>query len=493
MKIRNLLPVAVITFLLLLSFHSPDQKTIRDLKKALDEFAEDKALQSASWGFTAADAETGKELISVNPGLALIPASTQKVITTLTAMAMLGTDYRFETLLQYDGRIVDGVLKGNLYIYGTGDPSLGATQLDDSLKIENVFSFWLNDLKATGISGIEGNIISDGSFFDDHMIPPKWMWEDIGNYYGAGAHALTVYENMYTVFFQPGRAEGEPATVIRTEPVIPHMDFINDVSTGPRGSGDRVYIYGVPRQNTRWLTGTVPLGQNNFPVRGSMPDPGYYLATTFKDYLNTNGIFLKGEIYTHQTLMDFQPVEIRTLISRWESPEIFHITQRTNLASVNTYAENLLKKLGKTFGNEGTFSQGAEVVQNFWKEKGIDITGMRMHDGSGLSSFNNITVKQLNEMLIYAAADESLFEALIKGFPVAGESGSLSRLFRNTRSQGVLTAKSGFLGNVRAFSGYTRSRNGNLIAFTFIVNNYSGPNTQLRDNMVKVMDGISGL
>ncbi|MBW6478986.1 MAG: D-alanyl-D-alanine carboxypeptidase, partial [Bacteroidales bacterium] len=205
------------------------------------------------------------------------------------------------------------------------------------------------------------------------------------------------------------------------------------------------------------------------------------------------GIRIKGETHTHQTYKKLQPIETRTLISRWESPEVLYITQRTNLASVNTYAENLLKQLGKTFGNEGTFSQGAEVVQNFWKEKGIDITGMRMHDGSGLSSYNNLTVKQLNDMLIYAASDESLYAALVKGFPVAGESGSLSRLFRGTRSQGVLVAKSGFLGNVRAYSGYTRSRNGSLIAFTFIVNNYAGANIQLRDNMVKLMDEISGL
>lgn len=493
MKIKILLPFAVFAISLIFPSYSPDQKSTRNLNNAIVAFAEDKAMQTASWGFIATDIKSGKELASVNAGLALIPASTQKVITTLTALAMLGTDYRFETLLQYDGIIVDGVLKGNLYIYGTGDPSLGASQLNDSLKIENVFSYWLNDLKATGISAIEGNIIADASFFDDHMIPSKWMWEDIGNYYGAGAHALTVYENMYTVFFQPGRIEGEPATVIHTEPVIPDMDFINDVTTGPRGSGDRVYIYGVPRQNTRWLTGTVPLGQNNFPVRGSMPDPGYYLASAFTNYLSNNGVSIKGEKHTHQTLKNIKPAESRTLVSRWESLELLYIAERTNLASVNTYAENLLKMLGKTFGNEGTFSKGAEVVQSFWEEKGIDITGMRIHDGSGLSSFNNITVKQLNEMLIYAAADKSLHNALVKGFPVAGESGSLSRLFRGTNSQGVLTAKSGFLGNVRAYSGYTRSKNGNLIAFTFIVNNYAGPNIQLRDNMVKVMDEISSL
>ncbi len=493
MKSKYLIPFSLFAFIILFSFHSPEQKSSRNLKKVLDEFASDKAMQTASWGFIATRAETGKEIMSVNPNLALIPASTQKVVTTLTSLSLLGPDHRFETLLQYDGSVSNNELAGNIYIYGTGDPTLGSAQMHDSLALNNVFAKWLGDLKKAGIEKIKGHIIADGSYFDDHMIPPKWMWEDIGNYFGAGAHALSVHENMYTVYFQPGRVEGEPAQVIRTEPAIPGMEFINDVTTGPRGSGDRVYIYGVPRQNTRWLTGTVPMGQSNFPVRGSMPDPGYFLAHAFKNFLLENEISVDGEIYTHQTFKKTTSVAARNLVSRWESPPVISIAERTNLSSVNTYAENLLKALGKIYEDEGSYLKGAEVILRFWEENGIDIQGLRIHDGSGLSPFNNITVKQLNDMLIYAAGDQLLFDGVTEGFPVAGNSGSLSRLFNGTRSQGILIAKSGFLGNVRAYSGYTRSRNGDLIAFTFIVNNYAGPNIQLRDNMVKVMDGISSL
>ncbi|MFN2395316.1 MAG: D-alanyl-D-alanine carboxypeptidase/D-alanyl-D-alanine-endopeptidase [Bacteroidales bacterium] len=493
MKSKYLIPFSFFAFIILFSFNSPQQKSSRNLKKSLDEFAADKALQSASWGFIATQAETGQEIISVNPNLALIPASTQKIVTTLTSLSLLGPDYRFETILQYDGSVRQNGLSGNIYIYGTGDPTLGSAQLHDSLALENVFTQWLGDIKKAGIEKINGHIIADGSYFDDHMIPPKWMWEDIGNYYGAGAHALSVYENMYTVYFQPGRIEGEPAQVIRTEPAIPGMEFINDVTTGPRGSGDKVYIYGVPRQNTRWLTGTVPLGQNNFPVRGSMPDPGYFLAQAFIDFLRNEGITINGEAYTHQTFKETTNFAFRNLISRWESPPVVSIAERTNLSSVNTYAENLLKSLGKIYEDHGSYSKGADVILRFWEENGIDIHGLRIHDGSGLSPYNSITVKQLNDMLIYAAGDRVLFDELTKGFPVAGESGSLNRLFTGTRSQGILMAKSGFLGNVRAYSGYTRSRNGDLIAFTFIVNNYAGDNIQLRNSMVRIMDAVSGI
>ena len=475
------------------TLEDPGQRRKPSVKKALEEFAADQSLKNASWGFYALDTRTGKEIISHNPDLALIPASAQKVITTLTALSLLGDDYRYETLLQYDGSIENGTLKGNLYILGSGDPTLGSPLMDDSLKLEKIFNQWLQDIKASGIQRIEGAIIADGSAFDDHMLPPKWMWEDIGNYYGAGSHALTVHENKYTVFFNPGRREGDKATVAGTDPIVPGMTFHNDVTTGPRGSGDRVYIYGSPYSHERWLTGTVPLGEPNFRVRGSMPDPGFFLAATLKEFLTQQDIEPGAEVFTHRSAPDGLMTSARITLSRWLSPPLVDIAARTNFASVNTYAENLLKTMGKTFGEKGTFQAGSKVVRDFWEEKGIDVQGMRMHDGSGLSSFNTITVRQLTEMLHFASSDEALYNNLVKGFPVAGESGSLARMFLNTSSAGVLSAKSGFLSNVRSYTGYTRCRDGHLIAFTIIVNNYSGTPLEMRRKMERVMDALTGM
>lgn len=473
--------------------HSSEQSRNSPLKNALSDFSKDEALNNSSWGFYAVDTRTGKTIISHNPDLALIPASTQKVVTTLTALSMLGSDYQFETLLQYDGNIEKGSLKGNLYIKGLGDPMLGAKMADDTLALDLIFAKWLREIKATGITTIEGNIIADGSWFDDQLIPPKWMWEDMGNYYGAGAHALSVHENLYSVFFQPGNREGTPATVANTDPAVPGMTFHNDVTTGPRGSGDKVYIYGSPYSNQRWLTGTVPLGENNFEVKGSLPDPGYFLAATFANFLQQNNIALKGSAYTHRNTPANENKDTRVIISRHQSPRLEVIAARTNFNSVNTYAENFIKTLGRVFKDEGTFSAGSEVITEFWEEKGLDTRGLRIHDGSGLSPYNNITVRQLTGMLVFAAQDEALYNSLIKGFPVAGRSGSLAGMFTGTSSQGVLSAKSGFLGNVRAYTGYTRSQEGHVIAFTIIVNNYSGTPIQMRRKMEKVMDALTGM
>ncbi|MFW5725367.1 MAG: D-alanyl-D-alanine carboxypeptidase/D-alanyl-D-alanine-endopeptidase [Bacteroidota bacterium] len=494
-RLLILILILVIT-LIIVGFVSPGTGNTPQegsIKKVLADFAKDESLQSASWGFYALDTRTGREIISHNPDLALIPASTQKAITTLTSLSILGSDYRYQTLLQCDGPIVNGVLKGNIYITGTGDPTLGSTMMADSLALRNVFLYWLNDLNASGITKVEGNIIADASWFDDHMIPAKWIWEDIGNYYGAGAHALTVNENMYTVFFEPGIMEGATAQVIRTEPVVPDMVFHNDVTTGPRGSGDRVYIYGSPYSPQRWLTGTVPLGESNFAVKGSLHDPGMFLAYALQTFLKENNIEVNGTARTHRNMPEKTMPDARITLSRWLSPPMEDIAARTNFSSVNTYAENLVKTLGRHVKDEGSFAAGTQAVVEFWEEMGIDTRGMRMHDGSGLSPYNNVTVKQLTQMLYFASRNEALYQSLVKGLPIAGRNGSLKGMFASTPSAGVLAAKSGFLGNVRSYTGYTRCNDGHLIAFTIIINNYSGSALEMRRKMEVVMNALTGM
>jgi serine-type D-Ala-D-Ala carboxypeptidase/endopeptidase (penicillin-binding protein 4) len=497
MKKRS--PYVLITLLLVVMaivsaafYISPEKNhSLTHIHKALDDFASHPSLHNASWGFYAINTASGDPMASHNPHLALIPASTQKVITTLTALALLGENYRFETLLQHTGTINNGVLNGDLIITGKGDPTLGSETIDDSLSLTKLYAEWTQVILQSGIRKISGSIIADGSWFDDFMVPAKWMWEDIGNYYGAGAHALTVNENLYSVFFRPGQREGEQTGVIRTSPDIPGMGLKNDVTTGPRRSGDNVYIYGAPYGNERWLTGTVPLGENNFEVKGSIPDPGQFLAASFKNYFLHNQIAINGDVYTHRNTPVSITTKPRTTLTIRKSPPLSVITARTNFNSVNTYAENLLKTLGKTFGDEGSYKAGSQVVVDFWKNQGLELQGMRMHDGSGLSPINNITPQQLTQMLYFAAQDTILWSALTKGFPLAHRTGSLAAMFGNTPSAGILMAKSGFLGNVRSYAGYTRCRNGNLIAFTLIVNNYDGTPAEMRRRMETLMDALT--
>ncbi|MBW6497485.1 MAG: D-alanyl-D-alanine carboxypeptidase/D-alanyl-D-alanine-endopeptidase, partial [Bacteroidales bacterium] len=285
-KPRLLLLVPALLFFFSFSGQSPAPNY---LERELNRFASDPALKNASWGFCVIDIETGRTVVSRNEHQALVPASTQKVLTTASALMVLGPDFRYETTIGYSGRIdAGGVLHGDLIIKGSGDPSFGSSTMDDSLNLEKVFSVWLLAVYKAGIRQINGRVLADESVFDQELIPRKWLWEDMGNYYGAGASGLTANENMYTVYFQPGNAVGQPARVVMTEPQIPAMEFNNQVTTGPRGSGDQVYIFGAPYQMQRTLTGTVPLGSSNFPVRGSIPDPPFFVAAAFSEFLSRN-------------------------------------------------------------------------------------------------------------------------------------------------------------------------------------------------------------
>lgn len=455
------------------------------LQEQFRVFAADASLKNASWSLDVVEAHTGKPILSHNSQLSLVPASTQKVVTTATALLLLGSDFRYPTRVIIRGNIHQGVLHGDLIIKGSGDPTLGAVQMDDSLSLERVFNYWLNDIRAAGIGQITGSIIADDSVFDREMVPRKWIWEDIGNYYGAGSSGLTVHENMYTVFFQAGGKPGDAVKVLGTDPVIPGMVLENQVSTGPAGSGDQVYIFGAPFSNQRILTGTIPAGSSRFPVRGSIPDPPAYLAFAFNEFLNQNNIptSVKSPTAGNSSIKE-------QTISTWWSPSLKDIAYRTNLNSNNTYAENLLKTLGYQISGQGNLAAGNKALLTLWSQLGVDMDGMRLHDGSGLSPSNRLTTRQITSILSYCA-QHAVFEDLRQGFPLAGVSGSLANAFHDTASRGVLAAKSGFLSNVRSFAGYTTTRDGTLVAFAFIVNDYQGSPAAMRLKMVQLMNAIT--
>lgn len=457
------------------------------------DFSSDESLRNASWSIEVVEAQSGKILLSHNSHLSLTPASTQKIVTTASALLLLGSDFRYSTKLLARGIIdANGILNGDLIIKGSGDPTLGASQMDDSLSLQRVFAHWLSDINASGIRGITGSIIADDSVFDREMVPRKWIWEDIGNYYGAGSSGLTVHENMYTVFFKAGKQTGEAVKVLGTEPSIAGLILHNQVSTGPSGSGDNVYIFGAPYSAHRTLTGTVPAGANRFPVKGSLHDPAEFIASVFNEYLNYNSITTPGIIISGPGEMpgknQFTAPEI--LVSTWKSPTLKDIAARTNLYSHNTYAENLLKTIGYHIYSEGSVKAGTQAINEFWAEQGIDTGGMRLYDGSGLSPSNRITTKQITSILAYCSRSP-VFENLKQGFPLAGVSGSLENHFINTASYGILSAKSGYLGNVRSYAGYTRMQDGTLVAFAFIVNDYNGSPAAMRNKMFKLMDAIT--
>jgi serine-type D-Ala-D-Ala carboxypeptidase/endopeptidase (penicillin-binding protein 4) len=485
------------TILVLFSFNTllfasaPEDSS--PLEQAFNDFHNDLSLEYAGWTVYVMDVTSGRSILEENIHKPLVPASVQKLVTTSTAIMMLGNDHQYETLLQHDGTVDRrGVLRGNLYIKGSGDPSFGSSQLEFSPDLDEVFAEWLNIIKRVGITTISGSIIADERIFDDEMVPRRWLWEHIGNYFGAGSSGLSVHENEYTVYFKAGPAIGSPAEVIDTKPEVPGMSFINEVTTGAAGSGDQVYIFGAPWVAERRLTGTVPMGANDFPVRGSMHDPPGFVADSFRNYLIENDIEVEGKSASYRTIHnnDIFVTDDRVNLSTHYSPLFFDIIYRTNLNSVNSYAENLLKSISLPDQEQGTLNGGIEALKNFWQSKGMNTEQMMLYDGSGLSPSNRITAEQLMTVLSISSQHPS-FTLLLQSLPLAGYSGSLANHFRGSASEGLLRAKSGYLNGVRSYAGYTTMQNGNLAAFVIIANDYKSTPAAMRHKMLRLIDAIT--
>jgi len=389
----------------------------------------------------AVQSNTGEVLIDRNSDLSLIPSSCIKIVTTAAALHILGADNRFETHLEYDGSIDHTkTLHGNLYIRGGGDPCLGSDRISGAFAWKKQIETWANAIQKLGIKKIEGKIIGDATKWEKALAVPSWSWEDLGNYYGAGACALSFHENSYSLFFRPGNNVGENASILRTDPPLLNVNFQNEVKTGPEGSGDRACIYGSEFSPTQFVRGTIPAAVNEFSIRGAIPDPATYCADLLTKELQERGITIEQQ--------NMQQKEERITFQTTYSPTIKEIVYWTNQKSINLYAEHLLKKMGEVVYNEGSTASGIKAVTAFWNSQKIDLGGFNMVDGSGLSRKNLVTTKQFVGMLLKIKKSD-FFPIFLESLP--------QKDFART--------KNGSMSLLKGFVGYSGD-----IAFAILIN-----------------------
>lgn len=397
------------------------------------------------------DLTTGEILHTQQADQKMIPASSLKIVTTGAALHVLGPDFRFQTDLAYSGTIdTDGTLHGNLYIVGGGDPCLGTNW-------QSQLATWVDASKKAGIQRILGRVLADASRWEKNMAVPSWTWEDLGNYYGAGASALSFHENAYTLTFQPGKNPGEPTIVLETDPPIEGWDLHNEVTTGPMGSGDCACIYGMEYSPVQFVRGTVPTGVDRFSIKGAIPDSPSYCASRLTQALKEADILIEDQARFQTS---------RTVIHRTFSPTVGEIVRQTNQRSMNLYAEHLLKAMGEIALKEGSTDAGRKALTNFWQKQGITFGEQQLHDGSGLSRKNNVSARQLVDILLHMKRSEHA-EHFVLSLP--------------EKTKGI-RAKSGFMTGVRGLAGYA----GNT-AFAIIVNHADSTTAQgLVDEFLKI-------
>jgi D-alanyl-D-alanine carboxypeptidase/D-alanyl-D-alanine-endopeptidase (penicillin-binding protein 4) len=442
-------------------------------------------MKGASFSLMVKEVDSGDVLYAYGTERELTPASVLKLVTSATALELLGEDYRYETVLEYDGAIVNGTLEGNLYIRGSGDPMLGSSHFVENRNRytpgQNTFMpQWIQALAKAGVKRIAGSVIADERIFDSEGIPMKWVHEDMGSYYGAGSYGISVFDNMYRLYLNTG-VPGSTPEIIETVPAIPAMRFHNYLKAGSVRT-DSCYIVGGPFANERYLYGVVPANRERFLLQGDIPDPALFLAQYTSGCLQAEGIVVEGSPACYRILLAENKwiKRERKALAITYSPTLREMVRIINERSHNLFADALLKTIGLRYATQpgeviSSMGKGIEVVKAYWRRKGLDVSSLQMYDGCGLAAADKVTASFICDLLCYMGSRSKQSDAFLASLPKAGLEGSVANFLKGSSLQGKVLLKSGGMSRARSFAGYV-TKDGKQYAIAVFVNNYSGEN-----------------
>ncbi len=435
------------------------------LSSIVDTWKADKDLKSATIGYCVFDVKTNSVIAEYNSHTYLIPASTQKAITTGAALGVLGGGYRFETKLCYTGTFdkTTGILTGDLYIYGHGDPTLQSENFTkDSVQITDK---WASVLKEKGLKEIKGKIIGDASYFD-RIIPGNWIWADINNYFGVAPCALSFYDNKFKILYTSKEA-GSKAVVEKTFPAYLSNSITINSNVICKGTEDDAFVTGDPFAYTKDVSGKIPPNKTNFEVEAALPDPALLCAEKLFLSLIKVGVKCNQKLIQSNYKRADSTVTKTTFYSHY-SPSLDRIIYFTNLKSNNHYCETILRAIGK-----GSMYLGIDAVKNYWQKQGLDVSELFMVDGSGLSRANTVSTNFQASLLAKIYKDSSYYKTFNSSLPVAGKSGSMSNIGKGTFLENNMRAKTGYINRARGYCGYVKTNSGKELSFSILFNNYN--------------------
>jgi serine-type D-Ala-D-Ala carboxypeptidase/endopeptidase (penicillin-binding protein 4) len=432
------------------------------LENAYYSFEKDSQLTSAIASLYVINAASGEVVFDKNSRVGLATASTMKVITAATAYELLGKDFRYETRFGYVGSIRNKSLVGDFYLKASGDPTLGSWRwksTTDTIVLSELF----RSIKKLNITGYN-DIVIDQRAWNAETVPDGWIWQDIGNYYGAGPAGFNWRENQFDIVLQSGKQVGDPVSIVKTQPstIIP---LVSLAKSAPKGSGDNSYVYYPLLGNEGVIRGTIPVNEKSFTISASDPLSGNTFARLFREGLTTRFKITKRQNETHP--------DDTTYVFTHYSPSLDSIVYWFLKKSINLYGEALVKTFSFQRTGFGETAKGTDIVRNFWKQKGIPLAELNIVDGSGLSPLNRVTTHAQVMVLKYARS-QPWFSGYYFGFP----------------EYNGMKMKSGTISDVKGFCGYQKSKDGDEYIFSFLVNNYSGASSQLIQKMYRVLDEL---
>jgi D-alanyl-D-alanine carboxypeptidase/D-alanyl-D-alanine-endopeptidase (penicillin-binding protein 4) len=440
------------------------------LRTELDEFLADPAFYNAHWGVMVQSLENGQVLYRHNERKLFIPASNMKLLTSSVALARLGAEHRFRTHVSACGTVDgNGVLTGDLVVKGGGDPSISDRFHNDDPV--GVFRAWADSLRDRGVSRIDGRVVGDDDLFDDVHIGPGWAWDYLDAAYAAEIGALLLNEGAAGFVIKPGESIGSAASVTRS-PDTSYLDLLGAVATTADSTGVTVRASREPFSNDAELTGRIWIGTDSV-VRYIAPhDPTMYFVTVLTETLEADGIEIGGTAVDRDDLEDLCESPVTLFVH--QSPPLGEILQSLLKESQNQIGEMLLRYLGAVETDLGSISAGRRVVTATLTSWGIPDDSYIYYDGSGLSRYNYVAPEAVVRLL-RRVHQRPEFDVFFDALPIAGVDGTLRNRMKGTNAEDNARAKTGFIANARALSGYVTTADGELLAFSIITNNFDTP------------------
>jgi D-alanyl-D-alanine carboxypeptidase/D-alanyl-D-alanine-endopeptidase (penicillin-binding protein 4) len=451
------------------AYAQPASRSVDQLQHDIDAILGNPILQRGFWGVVIKPVDRDDSWYSLNARKLMVPASCMKVVTLAAAAEKLGWNFRYETKVFAAGTTRAGVLHGDLIVVGSGDPSL-----DDWDGIATrLWADWAVQLKAAGISAIDGRIVGDDNAFEDESIGYGWTWDDLPAGFAAPVGALQFNEGNVQVRLGPGDAVGDRA-IATVSPETGGITIGNFLVTGPAGSAANVVRRRLPGSTRLDLRGSLPLRGRPYAQNSSVDNPTLYYVRALRAALIADGIAVSGPAVD---IDDVSPMPrhdgLAPLITYQSDPLSVLATTMMKL-SQNQYAEALLKTIGA-----GTWEAGRTAVRTTLQNWNIDPAGVVLADGSGLSRYNLITPETMVAVLTHVDRSERLRAVYESTLPIAGHDGTLELRMKGTAAEGRALVKTGSMNGVRSVAGYVRTADGQMVAFTILANNFDNSSAVL--------------
>lgn len=438
-------------------------------------------VQRTAWGIVVHSIDRNERLVALNPRTLLVPASAAKLVSLATAVDAVGWDFRFETSVRGTAPIVEGTLRGDLIVSGSGDPSIGGRAGQD-------LTVWVDALKALGLRRIEGRVVGDDDAVEESRPQLAWAWDDLGYATGVLFGALNLAENRMAVTITPGSAPDGP-TSLSVDPHAASRPLINRTITGAPGSARLVWPEQRPGEAALTIAGSVPADAPPVQLSVSAGNPTVWFASVLRNALIGGGIEVTGAAVD---VDEVTPPPDRTgpLLYSHRSPTLAEIAQPLLKDSINLYGEAVLR-LNASRTPPPTNDAALEGVRVRLAAWGIPADGWQVVDGSGLSR-RDVVAPEVLVAILQRMYDGSGASPWMTGLPVAGRDGTLAGRMQGTPAEDNLRAKTGTMSNIRTLAGYVRSRDGEVLAFAIMADNFEGSGAAATDAIDRIAVRLAG-